>query len=99
MATQPFSFPLVAVDVGNSRVKLGLFDAGSESSKFPEPALTENVLPELDSPTLASWFDNQSPRSWLIASVVRGTTARLVERLGERKSQVHVLQAADLPLS
>ena len=93
------SFPLVAVDVGNSRVKLGLFETLSGSSVFPEPSRSATVGPELEPKSIEDWLVDNHTRTWLIASVERTTASRLVERLGEiGPRKVRMLQAADLPL-
>ena len=93
------SFPLVAVDVGNSRVKLGLFETLPEPSLFPEPSRSATIKPDLEPQSIEDWLDEDHARNWLIASVERTTAARLVERLGKSKSRkVRMLQAADLPL-
>lgn len=93
------SFPLVAVDVGNSRVKLGLFPSESTTGQFPQPIRSASLNPELDSTALCGWLDDNSPRTWLIASVERTTSARLVEILGANAQRdVRLLRASDLSL-
>lgn len=102
-------FPLVAVDVGNSRVKLGLFESRAGGRKeaaataLPEPARTLTLAP--DAPwgdELARWL---APRgiaevAWWLGSVRRDVAARLVEALRERGAEPPVLLAAgDLPLT
>ena len=92
-------FPLVAVDVGNSRVKLGLFDAPPEQA-FPVPSRSITLGSDLNWQNLAAWLDEgSSPRSWLIASVQRATAARLFELLAAHAScTARLLTAGDLPL-
>ncbi len=99
MAASQICFPMVAVDIGNSRVKLGHFEARPEAGAFPAPSRFATVGPQLEPQALGDWLDDRSPRTWWIASVERATAARLVERLGQSgKRQARLLQATDLPL-
>ena len=92
MVDQPFP-NLIAVDIGNSRIKLGSFDralAFAEATGRPDPvALPEPTatleIPlagksgEFDSRFLDDWLATQSIASalWLVSSVHRGATGRL----------------------
>jgi type III pantothenate kinase len=96
------SFPLVAVDVGNNRIKCGF---------FPHP--TAEVLPEPHS-TLAlgppgDEFDRLGPLlegvsqeaiAWWIGSVNRPGATRLIDWVRSRRPQdaIRLLAAGDLPL-
>lgn len=95
------SFPLVAVDVGNSRVKLGLFKEPPRGSELPEPARSLTLDSQLDESKLSGWLpEGLNDAAWLIASVQRDTTARLIERLQAHNVMcVRLLLAADLPLT
>lgn len=98
----PSPFPLVAVDIGNNRMKLGLFAAGEEK-RLPEPVRTL-VVEGQDSELaqirdwLAGAFD--AGGSWWIGSVNRPSTTRLVDwlRTNRPEETVTLLAAGDLPL-
>lgn len=94
------SFPLVAVDVGNSRVKLGLFESLDGPHGLPEPAATLTLTSDLDPLQLGEWLRRSAEANWLIASVQRATSAALVDRLqAANVHNVRHLVAADLPLT
>jgi type III pantothenate kinase len=91
--------PLIAVDVGNARIKLGLF-AGGCAAGLPDPARTLPLpgdTPELDriEPWLAGGVGN-----WWIASVNRPAATRLIDWLHEHRPRdsITLLAAGDLPL-
>ena len=100
--------PLIAVDVGNSRIKLGLFlqtvDAG-----LPEPQTTLHLtgrLPEFEQ--LDAWLANPplAPGEgaghlrWHIASVNRPAASRLIDWLRDHRpgDEIMLLTSGDLPL-
>lgn len=92
--------PLVAVDIGNSRIKLGEF---KHSAAAPVPLPSRSVGLSLD------WTDqdlrpflpaNPLSCSWSIASVNRPATARLLQWLSAQGVQdVHVMVHGDMPLA
>jgi len=95
-------YPLIAVDIGNSRLKFGLFTSPHEQG-FPTP---QQVL---DLPTtgsvfdpLADWLGSQraSQFRWWIGSVNRPASGRLVDWLREREAteRITLLCADDLNL-
>ena len=93
---------LVAVDIGNARIKLGLF-AGGCAAGIPEPVETLSLLG--DSPELgeiASWLDGHGATGlhWWIASVHRPATTQLIDWLGEHRpdDRVTLLASGDLAL-
>lgn len=92
--------PLVAVDVGNTRLKLGIF-AAPWATPLPHPQATHS----LDRHWAAADLDAFLPLPpadyvWAIASVNRPARNHLVKWLAERgASQVHELTHADLPLT
>lgn len=102
----------IAVDIGNARIKLGLFAGDSckaatsgrvPSKGLPEPARTLPLLgdvPELDQ--IAPWLADEANRelAWWIASVNRPATTRLIDWLGQHrpKDRVTLLASGDLPL-
>jgi type III pantothenate kinase len=98
------NFPLVAVDIGNSRIKLGLFDSAApvEHGKLPMPTRTFDLGPEASElDRIAAWIDAERvPQiGWWIGSVQRSVSSRLVQWLRERGVQRIVLLAStDLPL-
>jgi len=100
MSTNPF--PLVAVDIGNSRMKLGLFVSG-EGERLPDPQRTLHVggsEAELDA--IGDWLADAfaTGGTWWIGSVNRPSATRLVNWLRTRRAEeaVTLLAAGDLPL-
>ena len=95
-------FPLVAADVGNHRIKLGLLETDS-GDRPPEPsrwlAIAEDDL-ELD--RITEWLSATALEavSWWIASVNRPTATRLIDwlRSARPEDRVTLLAAGDLPL-
>jgi type III pantothenate kinase len=92
----------VAVDVGNSRMKLGLFEC-APAEGLPAPCRTLD-LPALgaDLAAVAAWL---SPReaseiAWYIGSVHRAASTRLVDWLQSYNAQppMTLLASIDLPL-
>jgi type III pantothenate kinase len=99
------NFPFLAVDIGNARIKIGLFRRSSGDG-LPEP---ERILPlDGDRPPfelIDPWLAEISPPilaapSWFIASVNRPSATRLVDWLSRHRPEdrVVLLSAADLPL-
>ena len=100
------NYPVLAADIGNARIKLGLFRRVHGES-LPEP---EQILP-LDGERppfgqIGLWLEKISePFSrdllpWFIASVNRPSATRLIDWLGQHRpaDRVTLLSAADLPL-
>ena len=99
--SQSSPFPLVAVDIGNSRMKFGLFDRDPLES-LPEPIRTLHLTgEEPDFDRLAQGLlEPAQALTWWIGSVNRPLTSRLVDwlhldRPGER---ITLLASGDLPL-
>jgi type III pantothenate kinase len=76
---------LVAVDIGNSRIKLGRFERGGSQHELPEPTATLELpllgkAGDFDSAPLAAWCGRELPgdAAWLISSVHRGATEGLI---------------------
>ena len=93
---------LVAVDVGNARIKLGLF-RGDCAAGIPEPVRTLSLLDDApESEQLAPWLadEGRQPLSWWIASVNRPAATWLIDWLGEhrRQDKITLLASGDLPL-
>lgn len=93
----------IAVDIGNARIKLGLF-GGDCATGIPEPIRVLPLLgdaPELDE--ITTWLADkaQSNLAWWIASVNRPAATRLIDWLGDHrpKDRITLLAAGDLPLS
>jgi type III pantothenate kinase len=93
------SFPLMAVDVGNSRVKFGEFE---HPLADPLPHPQRALAVELDwTPADLEGFLPRDPASysWRIASVNRPAATRLIEWLRERHvPRVQRLKHTDMPL-
>jgi type III pantothenate kinase len=95
-------FPLVAVDIGNARTKLGSFRSWADGA-WPTPDRTlqiENAAGPFDS--LEAWLEmlDTRPVSWWIGSVNRQAETRLVDWLHNHRPDdaVTLLAACDLPL-
>jgi len=96
------AFPLVAADVGNNRIKLGLFET-EPGRELPEPSCWFGMADEEpDLGRIAEWLSEAVPEgvSWWIGSVNRPTTTRLVDWLRSARPLDHItlLAAGDLPL-
>ncbi len=99
------SLELVAVDVGNSRLKMGRFEVDRSvlaRDGIPQPAhLFEVPAQEVSFEQIAHWL---APRAvteidWYLASVNRPAATRLIDWLRtEGVERVTMLCAADLPL-
>lgn len=96
--------PLVAVDVGNSRIKLGLFEsAAAANGQLPSPIQTLDLSPRSDSfDRIVEWLGaaRLSLVPWWIGSVQRSVASKLVVWLRDRGvDQMTLLAAGDLPLT
>ncbi len=100
-----FQTPLIAVDVGNSRIKLGLFRQRAAAG-LPEPQSTLHLtgrLPEFED--LDAWLANAAfPLGvgfhWHIGSVNRPAASRLIDWLRDHRphDEIVLLTSGDLPL-
>ncbi len=90
--------PLVAVDIGNTRTKLGLFT--KQGAGLPTPDRTLALDSDWQSADLEAWLAKPaSAVTWRLASVNRAGTARLLDWLAERSvNSCQVLSVADYPL-
>lgn len=101
--TKDSPFPLVAVDIGNSRIKLGLF-AAHDGPGLPVPERACS-LEAWDGAKVHDWLEHAGasadrPRHWWISSVDRPVAAAVLEWLERRPdTQAHLLTVADLPLT
>lgn len=103
MTSAAAPFPLVAIDIGNSRVKLGLFtSARGAADGLPCPDRTLDLRPESTTvAALADWLAPYAPEdlSWWIGSVQRAVASRLIDGLRDRAGdQIVLLSHSDLPL-
>lgn len=104
----------IAVDIGNARIKLGLFRGGQSDraainsqarpAGIPEPIRTLPLLgeaPEFDGITPWLAKEARSGLAWWIASVNRRAATRLIDWLDRHrpKDRITLLAAGDLPLS
>ena len=105
------SFPLMAVDIGNARIKVGYIEPPNSAAATGELPRPRSVLPlsgrgpELDK--LTRWIDQQQlsppgsgPLNWWIGSVNRKAGTRLIDWLCENRpdDKVTLMSAADLPI-
>ena len=95
--------PFLAVDIGNARLKLGLFD-DIPGKGLPEPLRSlplEGYVPQFAS--LTSWLEDLSDQklSWFLASVNRPMASLLIDWLRKHRPDdtVTLLSAGDLPLT
>ena len=98
--------PFVAVDVGNSRIKFGLYtpdDTQTPDGGLPEPSRTLDLAPAHEAfAAVADWLAPTTPRElrWWIGSVERNYAAQWVDWLrGKGVSQIVLLASVDLPLT
>ncbi len=94
-------FPLVALDVGNARIKVGLFRSTCDRG-LPEPELSLHFSGrEPQWQELRELFRDKAALSWWIGSVNRPATTQLVDWLREQRpsDRVVLLAADDLPLA
>lgn len=95
------SKPLLAVDVGNNRVKVGLFlDCSGSEIREPDSTWTfPGDAPSLGG-VVADCGQSGQPLHWWIGSVNRPTASRLIDWLGEKRPQdtITLLASGDLPL-
>ena len=108
MSADPIT-ALIAVDVGNSRIKLGLFDRGAEIESAVEPIrILELPAEDWDIERVKNWLPSGPIwPEWWFASVNRPAAARLVDWIGREEGltpsghpvPVRQLSAENLPLS
>jgi type III pantothenate kinase len=95
---------LVAVDIGNSRLKFGLYPSESRhNDPVPVPSRWLDVAPPQTFDRLEEWLAPLSVEStaWWIASVNRPHTTQLLDWLRSRADhpRVTLVASGDLPLS
>lgn len=99
--SQDFKQPLVAVDIGNSRLKFGLF-LGEQRGALPEPVRTMRLpTGEMDFSAVQVWLEQPAREvQWLLASVNRPSATQLVDWLRDQQAehQTRMLTSLDLPL-
>lgn len=94
---------MIAVDVGNARIKLGWFHDG-DAATLPQPEQTLRLAGRaVDFTALAAWLGplgSAAPMAWYIGSVNRPAATRLIDWLRQRRPQdrLLLLSAGDLPL-
>ncbi len=102
--SEPLADGLCAADVGNARIKVGRFAAGSRAP-LPEPESTMVVADEAGAlDPLATWLgaaNPSRPQRWYLASVNRPGATRLIDWLRRNRPAdcITLLSAADLPLA
>ena len=93
--------PFIAVDIGNARTKLGLFDCKAGDESLPEPSRTLQLAgPSFDLDPLAEWLKEAPTLCWWIGSVNRAAATRLIDWLRSNRAEdrITLLAADDLPL-
>jgi type III pantothenate kinase len=92
--------PLVAVDIGNTRLKLGVFQPPL-AEPLPHPVATLSLGREWSAADLDAFLPlPPADYAWAIASVNRPACAQLMSWLAERGvANVRQLTHADLPLA
>lgn len=104
------AFPLIAVDVGNSRIKLARFDdVPNVAAGAPLPTPAAALTIDTQAAANPSGVDDALTKivgdrphdafAWHIGSVQRRASAQLIERLrGRGATRVVLLSSGDLPL-
>jgi type III pantothenate kinase len=94
--------PLIAVDIGNSRIKLGRLDSSSQSGDLPEPSPVMAITAsDWNESAVRQWLDDISAKYEIwIASVNRPATERFTNWLAKNdsKSPVRLITHRDLPI-
>lgn len=93
--------PLLAVDIGNSSVKIGRFDVLPGNATLAQPSDVFQYGTDVPPPAeLLQWLPAE-PCQWRIASVHRDGRWRLVYWIDRHRPQdsCHVLTYTDLPIS
>ncbi|HEX4149825.1 MAG TPA: type III pantothenate kinase [Pirellulales bacterium] len=95
--------PLIAVDVGNSRVKLGRFDeVQSAPGRLPNPSAALDLGPEpAQFAGISAWLGDRAADDfrWYIGSVQRAVSSTLIDWLrAQGAGQITLLASFDLPL-
>lgn len=101
-AQTPEVFPLIAVDVGNNRIKLGWFEQAGDD-RLPKPVAELQLPgPVFQPQELADWVAclGRPRTTWWIGSVNRPATAELLQwiRFQRPEDRIVLLAASDLPL-
>ena len=102
----PPAAPLIAVDIGNSRMKFGLFAdtaRGKPATALAEPRRTHQLAQgDGDLDELVHWLADRDVAAvdWWIASVNRPAATRLIDWLREHGAapRTRLLYSGDLPL-
>jgi type III pantothenate kinase len=101
----------IAVDIGNSRIKFGLFDGPAGGTTLPLPRRTTTLSAvDWDAAQLAEWATGTAPETeWWLASVNRPATERLIDWIdrdwlkrpptAEAAAPIRILTAADIPIT
>jgi type III pantothenate kinase len=89
------SATLIAVDIGNSRIKLGRFQRTPPSRDLPEPSATlelplQNRAGDFNTHSLAAWCRGEQlgDADWLASSVHRGAAERLSEAVAALSTEL-----------
>jgi type III pantothenate kinase len=91
----------LAVDIGNTRIKLGLFDKPITEGELPHPSRWLGLdTDEWDPVEIAVWLAPFDPPQvdWHIASVHRPAAARLAQWLEQEQADCEQLNYRELPL-
>jgi type III pantothenate kinase len=96
------NFPLVAIDIGNSRLKVGLFES-ADADELPAPARWLDVQPDKASlDRIGTWLAPYAidQVSWWIASVNRPHCTELLDWLRSQQAglRITLVASGDLPL-
>jgi type III pantothenate kinase len=97
--------PFIAVDIGNSQLKFGLFSDNRSENGLPVPtAVFEPPATSFNPASLCEWLAGagrrvDEPMRWWIASVNRGPTQALAAWLSERGAQEGKAQSNETGLA
>jgi len=92
--------PLIAVDIGNSSFKVGLFSQRqSQPGALPQPDSVKRIAGDASLNALSAWLPNQ-PCDWCVASVhkQRGAAFKQWVQQNRRSDAINFLTFDQLPL-
>ncbi|MFP6658264.1 MAG: type III pantothenate kinase [Pirellulales bacterium] len=95
------SFPIIAAEIGNSRIKLGQFDTAPDAASLPRPSRTLALdVEHWDPVEIALWLAPAEPGKlhWCLSSVHRAAADRLAAWLAGERADTTLLAHDDLPL-
>ena len=102
--TDTDSLPLMAVDIGNSRIKLGVFQETGISDDVPQPTRTLQLsTPTWEPVEIALWLAPHKPQdfNWLCATVHQAAADKMQAWLADEvgPGSARILKNDDVPIT